>query len=89
MFRSRWHRLKMAHRRLVIRSSGAIFALYISFCGGLAAVFIDLDHATLFFGHKDGRVAHAPLLVLACLVGGYCLARIGRLVYRMVLRKQK
>lgn len=89
MFRARLDRLYLAYLRMVLRSPRTFFAFRLGLCGGVAAVAIDLDHITLFFGHSNGRVAHAPLLVLAGLVGGYCLARLGGLVYRVVLRRRK
>lgn len=89
MLRSLRHRVALAYNQLVVHPESTIFAFRAGVCGGLAAVAIDLDHLTLFFGHPDGRVAHAPLLILAIVVGSYCLARIGGLVLGVVLKRDR
>lgn len=81
-----WGRAKLAYDRLVLHSSRPVFALFAGICAGVAAVAIDLDHVSMFFGHTDGRILHPWLLILAIIVGCYCLARLGRLLVGVVLR---
>lgn len=86
MFRKFWRRTCFSFNRLVMVDSRFTFALFIGFWSGIVGVCVDLDHFTMLWGHPHGRIAHTPLVILAGIVGFYCLARIGGLLFRVVLR---
>ena len=89
MIRRWWNATQSAYHRLVVVDSRFTFALFAGFWSGVIAVLVDLDHITMLWGHPRGRVAHTPLLILACVMGLYYSARLGRLLIGLVLRKKK
>jgi len=59
-------------------------ALFVGLCGGIISVLVDADH--LFWGI---RAWHLPLLIISSLILCGCGAYLGRLLFIMVLSKQK
>lgn len=65
------------------------YALFVGFLGGVCGVLIDIDHIPSFLGITNtGRPAHTCLGILAGIVAVYCLACLGRLFIRMVLKSR-
>lgn len=56
-------------------------SLFVGLLGGMANVAVDIDHIWA------PRAWHTPLLVGAGIIAIYCLACLGRLFYRVVLRR--
>lgn len=51
-------------------------ALLTAFWGGVISVFVDIDHAVLFFGKEYGRPWHKPLAAFAAVVAIFTFARL-------------
>ena len=58
-------------------------ALLVGVLSGLVNMGVDIDHP-LF----HSRAWHTPLLFGASIIAIYCLAHLGRLFFRMVLRRR-
>lgn len=89
MFVKLWRRTRLAYYRLVLYATRARFAFFAGVSSGLAAIAIDADHISLWWGHPDGRILHTVALIVACVVAGYNLARLGGLYLKLVLRNRR
>lgn len=63
---------------------------------GLASVLVDLDHAYSYVLYKtiyptlaEGRILHPLIFLTICLLLGYMGAHLGRLYFKLVLRRKK
>lgn len=66
------------------------YAFFIGIWGGIFGVLVDLDHIPKYLGLTTAsRPAHIYFGILAGIIAIYCLARLGRLFYRLVLKSPK
>ena len=78
----------MLHQFIVyLQNSGVCnSALLIGILCGVCAVLVDVDHlASLVLDGRTSRMWHTPLLTVSLCVAGYCIARIGGLLVKLVL----
>ena len=68
--------------------SGIKFTLLIGILGGIVGVSVDIpDHLPILWGREGSRAFHTPILIVAGAVGLYCIARLGRLLTQLVLKR--
>lgn len=82
----------MANRTVerILHSSRGKFALWLGLFGGAVNVLVDIDHSPVLWGGKASRAFHPAILIGAGVIALCCLACIGGLLVRMVLKnKQK
>lgn len=77
-------RARRALYGLVFGSSLGVFALFAGICGGITGVLVDIDHFPMVWGGQGSRTFHTSLAIVASIVAFYCLAHIGRLLYKDV-----
>ena len=86
--------LLMDDSRYVVRNfniqycSSKFVAFFVGICGGIVGVLVDFDHPIAFFlGIKDGRFFHYSLFFIVFLVFCGLCTYMGRLLFKLVLRK--
>ena len=72
----------------VLHNQNIVSALLVFGICGLTGLLVDIDHPISYYLVPEwgGRFLHTPLLIASCVVLCYCIACIGGLLVRMVLK---
>ena len=65
--------VKYFGKKILFATPWPQMAAYVGLWGGVANVFVDIDHLALFFGFSDGKFLHTPCLWVAGILTSYSL----------------